>query len=120
MKLLIDIGHPAHVHLFKNFAWRMEKNGHEILFTVRNKENEVYLLQKYCFKYKSIGKHYKSRLGKIWGLFKFDLKMFYYAHKFKPDIYMGHGSIYAAHVSWLMHKISILLEDTGNMEQVSL
>jgi predicted glycosyltransferase len=120
MKILIDIGHPAHVHLFKNFAWQMEKNGHEILFTVRDKEYEIYLLQNYGFKYRSFGKHYGSKLGKIWGLFKFNLTMFNTVLKYKTDILMGHGSIYAAHVSWFMNKRSILLEDTGNMEQVVL
>ena len=24
-KILVDIGHPAHVHFFKNFIWEMEK-----------------------------------------------------------------------------------------------
>ena len=120
MKILIDIGHPAHVHLFKNFAWQMEDRGHKILFTVRDKEYEIYLLQKYGFKYVSFGRHYSTKYGKIWGLFKFDFRMFRTALHFKPDILMGHGSIYTSHVSWLINKISILLEDTGNMEQVAL
>ena len=66
MKILIDINHPAHVHLFKNFAWKMEKEGHSILFTCREKEFEVFLLNKYNFTYKSFGKKYSSKIGKIW------------------------------------------------------
>jgi len=27
MKILIDIGHPAHVHYFRNFIKMMESNG---------------------------------------------------------------------------------------------
>ena len=45
MNILIDIGHPAHVHLFKNFAWDMQNNGHKILFTCREKEFEIDLLK---------------------------------------------------------------------------
>jgi uncharacterized protein len=120
MKILIDIGHPAHVHLFKNFAWRMSERNHEIIFTVRDKENEIYLLQKYGFNYLSFGKHFSSRLGKIWGLVKFDFKMIRTVLKYNPDIIMGHGSIYASHISWLTNRIAIMLEDTGNMEQVVL
>jgi predicted glycosyltransferase len=30
MKLLIDIGHPAHVHVFKNAIRELRKKGHEI------------------------------------------------------------------------------------------
>jgi len=27
MKIVVDLGHPAQVHLFKNFVWEMEKKG---------------------------------------------------------------------------------------------
>lgn len=120
MKILIDIGHPAHVHLFKYFALEMQAKGHKILFTSREKENEIYLLKKYGFSYKCFGKHYKSTSGKIFGLIKFNLQMLFFSLKFKPDIYLSHGSVYAAMVSWLVRKPHISLEDTGNIEQVRL
>lgn len=37
MKILIDMGHPAHVHFWKNFIWEMEKQGHEFKVVVREK-----------------------------------------------------------------------------------
>jgi uncharacterized protein len=118
MKILIDIGHPAHVHLFKHFAWRMKEKGHEILFTVRDKEYEIQLLTAYGFKFISFGKHYKSKFGKIYGLFKFDLRMMQVALSFKPDLFLSHGSIYAAQIAWLIGKPHISMEDSGNMEQI--
>jgi len=120
MKLLIDIGHPAHVHLFKNFAWQMEKRGHDILFTCREKEFEIELLREYGFNYKSFGKKYKSRFGKVWGMIEFDVKEFIAGFKFKPDLFLSHGSMYAAHASTLLRKPHISLEDTFNFEQVRL
>jgi len=120
MNVLIDIGHPAHVHLFKNFAWIMQKNGHNVFFTARDKEHEIYLLKKYGFYYKSFGKHYKNKKGKIWGLFKFNFKLLLGSLKFKPDILVSHGSIYAAHVSWILRKPHVSLEDSGNMEQIRI
>lgn len=120
MKILIDIGHPAHVHLFKHFAWQMQKNGYKIFFTCREKEFEIYLLEKYGFKYKSFGKKYSSKLGKIWGLFEFDIKEYIAGLMFRPDLFLSHGSIYAAHAAFLMGKPHISMEDTGNMEQVKL
>lgn len=120
MRILIDIGHPAHVHLFKNFAWQMEENGNEIIFTVRNKEFEIQLLKKYNFNYKSIGRHFKSRTGKIFGLLIFNFQILRVALNFKPDIFISHGSIYAAQISWILGKPHIALEDTGNLEQVRL
>jgi predicted glycosyltransferase len=120
MKILIDIGHPAHVHLFKNFAWIMQKKGNEIFFTVRDKEHELFLLTTYGFKYKSFGKHRRSKIGKIIGLLIFDFKMLNSALSFKPDVFLSHGSVYAAQIAWLMRKPHISMEDTGNLEQVML
>jgi predicted glycosyltransferase len=120
MKILIDIGHPAHVHLFKNFALEMMAKGNYVLFTVRDKEFELYLLGINGFKYKSLGTHYKSIPGKILGLFIFNLKILKISLSFKPDIFLSHGSVYSAHVAWLLGKPNITLEDTGNMEQIRL
>lgn len=120
MKILIDIGHPGHVHLFKNFALDMQKKGHKILFTCRDKEFEIKLLESYGFTYHSFGKKFKSLAGKIFGLIKFDIQTIIQAWKFKPDLFMSHGSMYAAHASWVMRKPHISFEDTFNMEQVKL
>lgn len=120
MKILIDIGHPAHVHLFKHFAWGMQKKGHEVLFTTRDKEMAITLLKCYKFAYVSFGKPFKSKQGKIWGLLKFDWLLFKISLKYRPDIFISHGSIYAAQVAWLSRRPHIALEDTGNMEQIRL
>jgi predicted glycosyltransferase len=120
MKILIDIGHPGHVHLFRPFAEEMIEKGNEILFTCRQKEFEVELLEAANFKFISFGKHFKSKVGKIWGLFKFDLKMIFISFRFKPDIFFSHGSIYAAHASFFINKPHISMDDSGNMEQIKL
>ena len=120
MKILIDIGHPGHVHLFKNFAWEMQNKGHEILFTTREKEFEIDLLNHYKFNFISFGKKYNTIVSKIFGLFKFNVSMLKAAIKFKPDVFMSHGSIYAAQTSWLINKPHISFEDTFNFEQINL
>ncbi len=120
MRILIDIGHPAHVHLFKNFAWKMQEKGHIILFTCRDKEFVLRLLQVYGFIYENFGKHYKSIVGKIQGLIKNELQMFNNAIQFKPDLFLSHGSSIAAFTSFLLQKPHISFEDTFNMEQVRL
>lgn len=120
MRILIDIGHPAHVHLFKHFAWEMQKKGNEVLFTCRDKEFEIFLLKHYGFQFRSFGKKYASRIGKIWGLLEFDIKEFISGLHFKPDIFLSHGSMYAAHAAFLLRKPHISFEDTGNREQVNL
>ena len=120
MKVLIDIGHPGHVHLFKNFAKAFQERGHRVLFTVRNKEFETELLQSYNFKYVLLGKNFKSLPGKIFGILKFNINLLRAALKFKPDIFFSHGSVYAAHVATMLGKPHISMEDSGNMEQIRL
>ena len=118
MNIQIDIGHPAHVHIFKNFAWEMQSKGHKIFFTCREKEFEIFLLKKYGFQYKSFGKKFSSTIGKLWGMLVFDIKEFIAGIKFKPDILLSHGSIYAAHAAFLLGKPHISFEDTFNFEQI--
>jgi uncharacterized protein len=72
LKILIDIGHPAHVHLFKNFAWEMLKRGNDVLFSVREKGEVRALLDTYHFDYLIYGNTKKSILSKLLGLFKFN------------------------------------------------
>jgi uncharacterized protein len=120
MKIIIDVGHPGHVHLFKHLARLLIKNGAEVLFTARDKEFELELLRAEGFRFKSFGKHYKSLSGKIWGMIKFDFLMMVTALRFKPDLFISHGSIYAAHAAFFFGKKHLSLEDTGNMEQIVL
>lgn len=120
MKILIDIGHPGHIHLFRPFAKEMIKKGHRVLFTCRQKEFEIELLKAAGLDFVCLGKHYHSKIAKIWGLFKYDILLLQVARAFKPDLFFSHGSFYAAHVAALMKKHHIAMEDTGNKEQMCL
>jgi hypothetical protein len=120
LRILIDIGHPAHVHLFRNFAIALIKDNNEVFFTCREKEFETDLLDYYGFRYKTFGKKYKSLLFKLWGFIEFTVREFLVGLRFKPDILISHGSIYAAVAAFFLKKPHISLEDSGNMEQIRL
>lgn len=120
MKILIDVGHPSDVHLFRNFYFEMTQKGHQILFTARNKEVTYELLDAYNLNYKPYGKPFKSAIGKLFGILKFDIKLYRIAKKFKPDLFFCHGSFYASHVALFLKKPFITFEDTGNVEQIML
>jgi predicted glycosyltransferase len=120
MKILIDIGHPAHVHLFRFFAKEMQDKGHQVLFICRNKEVSLQLLEVFGFKYISFGNPFQTIYGKILGMFWFDLRMLWVCLKFQPNILLSNGSMYAAHTSFLLRRVHISFEDTGNMEQIRL
>jgi len=120
MNIIIDVNHPGHVHLFKNFAYKAEKEGWNILFTAKDKEVTIDLLKAYNFNYKNLGKHYSGKIGKIFSLFKHILSLLIVSIKFKNNIYLSHGSVPASWVSFLLRKTYITFEDTGNMEQIRL
>lgn len=120
MRLLIDIGHPAHVHLFKNVAKNLLSRGHDVLFSCRDREHVLQLLAINGFQAANFGKHYSRLSGKIYGLVKNEIQMLSISRNFKPDMYLSHGSTIAAVASFIMRKPHIALEDTFNMEQVKL
>lgn len=120
MRILIDIGHPAHVHLFRNLARELIHEGSEVLFTCREKEFEKELLEHYGLPYRSLGKKYTGTAGKVFGIFKFGIREYVEGLRFKPDILLSHGSYIAAHAAAFLRRPHIALEDTFNFEQIYL
>ena len=120
MRIIIDVGHPAHVHLFRFLAYDMSSKGHEVMFTYRKKEHEKHLLDKFKLRNICLGNHHGTSAGKIMGLLVSVVRMYFLSLRFKPDFFLSHGSLIAAWTSWLYRKPHIALEDTGNKEQVRL
>ncbi|MDP2365763.1 MAG: DUF354 domain-containing protein [Ignavibacteria bacterium] len=112
MRILIDIGHPAHVHYFRNFIKIMELNEHDFLIIARDREVTHSLLNNYQIKFVTRGKGRSSLLGKLIYIFEADYKIFRFAKKFKPDLFLSFGSAYAAHISKLLGKPHIAFDDT--------
>lgn len=120
MKILFEVNHPAHVHLFKNIIWELEKRGHKVLIVARDKEVTLALLDAYKLNYIVIGPHYKSMLKKAYGLIVTDYRLLKIAGNFKPDILVGRGSVYLAHLSFLINKPYIAYVDTENANLAAL
>lgn len=112
MRILIDIGHPAHVHYFKNFIKIMKDKGHEFLIIARDKEITFDLLKKYNIPYISRGQGGSSLLKKLFYMVKADLFIFRRARGFKPQLFLSFSSPYAAHASKLIGKPHIAFDDT--------
>lgn len=120
MNILIDVGHPAQVHAYKCFAHEMINRGHNILFTTRDKEFEIALLEAEKLPYVNLGKKKTGKLSRIMFNFLCEWRLYSVAQRFHADVFLGCGSIAASHVAWLMCKPSIMFEHTFNMEQVKL
>lgn len=120
MKILIDVGHPAHVHIFKNFTREMQNHKHIVFFTCRSKGVAQDLLVQEGFEYTCIGSNRISKTGKLLGMFRFTWLIYKVSLHFKPDVLLSHGSIYAAFTSFLINRPHISIEDTFNFEQLCL
>ncbi len=120
MNVLIDIGHPAHVHMFRCFAHEMINRGHQVLFTIRDKEFEKKLLDAEGLPYVNLGRKKTGKLSRLWFNFQCECKVLRIARRFKADLFLSHGSVVAAHVARMLGKPAIAFEDTFNMEQVRM
>lgn len=112
MRIVVDIGHPAHVHFFKNFIWEMKGRGHEVLITATRKDVSLELLNNYGFDYIDMGSYGNSSIKKILNVPLMALKMYKKVNNFKPDIFVGISAIRAAHASKLTRKPCIVFDDT--------
>lgn len=112
MKILIDIGHPKHVHFFRNMYRLFKEKGHEILITCRDKDVNMDLLEKYNIPYISRGKGSNSIVGKILYMLVIDVWLLFVALRFRPDIMLGFSSIYPSHVSMFIKAPYYCITDT--------
>ena len=113
MKILVNVGHPKHVYMFKNLIYKMIEKGHEVKIAAVEREGITeYLLRRFNLPYELIGKTQSGIFRKAMCLPKWDYAVLKIAMKFKPDIYIGQASPSFAHTSALLRKPFILFEDT--------
>jgi hypothetical protein len=112
MRVLIDIGHPAHVHFYKNLINDLIKKGHTVQLTARNKEVTHALLKAYGFEFINRGDLKKSMIGKALGILFVDYTLYKIARQFKPDILLGVHNPYISHIGKLLGKPTIIFTDT--------
>ena len=112
MRILLDIGHPAHVHYFRNFIRIMESREHEFMIVARDKDLSHTLLEAYNLPYLSRGRGKKNLLGKLIYMLQADFFILRKSIRFKPDIFLSFTSPYAAQVSKFFGKPHISFDDT--------
>ena len=118
--VLIDIGHPAHVHIFRNLSKLLVDNNYKTIFTVRIKDNVKELLDYYGIEYVSYG---RENIGLFQKIFNWIMKLSKLAKIIKknnPIISISNSSFYLAQISRFNKVYNITLEDTGNIDQVML
>lgn len=112
MRIVVDIGHPAHVHFFKNFIRTMLEKGHEITVTARDKDVTHKLLDTYGIKYIPVGKMGEGMLRLAAEWLGREKEIYSIARKFKPDILLGIHNHCIAHVARLIGSKPVIFTDT--------
>jgi uncharacterized protein len=120
MRILVDIGHPAHVHFYKNAIWQLESRGHKVQITTRDKEVTLDLLNAYKLNYYNVGKNKKGLSNKAINMMKIDSKIYKIAKKFDPDLLTGIHSPYIAQIGKILNKPSLIFTDTEHAKLANL
>jgi len=110
MNILIDIGHPAHVHLFRNFYNEMKERGHDLHVTVKAISSATDLLDLYGIPYIVLGTKGRSLTAKGFRQIFFSMKLVRIAKRYNIDIGLG-SSISLAHASRFCRMKSVIFDD---------
>jgi len=110
MNILIDIGHPAHVHLYRHFIGKMTAKGHRIWVTVKNVSSSKRLLEAFNIPYTVIGEKSDSIIEKGIKQLGYIRRLYRIVRENKIDIGVG-SSINLAHLSKLTGMKSVIFDD---------
>jgi hypothetical protein len=112
MKILVDINHPAHVHLFKYVIAELRKRGHNVIITASQKDLSYKLLDAYGFDYIKMGTYGDSLAKKLVNFPILDCRMVKVVLQHQPDILTGVASCRIAHAGFMCRKKTLILDDT--------
>ncbi|MDL2266733.1 DUF354 domain-containing protein [Desulfovibrio sp. OttesenSCG-928-G15] len=112
MKILLDVNHPAHVHILAQVAKKLSSRGDEFLFTAREKDVTVHLLREKQLPYVVLSKNGKSTLELFHELIHRTYAIFQTGRKFRPDAIVSCASPCAAWAAKLLSIPHIAVTDT--------
>lgn len=110
MNILMDIAHPAHVHLLRHTYDELIKKGHHVLVTVKHIPSAIQLLDLFGIPYILLGKKKDSLLGKLFFQLSYNIKLLLLIYKHKVQIGFC-SSLTVAQVSKFSNMKSIILDD---------
>lgn len=112
MKVMIDIGHPAHVHYFRNIIASLVSVGVETLVIARKKEVSQDLLRAHGISFVDRGTGGSGFFQKCIYLVLANWMIIKEARIFKPDLFVSFCAPYAAQAAFVLRKPYIGITDT--------
>ena len=111
MKILFDITHPAHVHLFKHVIWDLKSKENDVLIVARDKDITLELLKEYGFYFQCLSKA-KKGLCMLAELLQHEWKLYHITKRFKPDIMINVVGTFIAPVGRILRIPTVAFTDT--------
>ncbi|MCJ7682235.1 MAG: DUF354 domain-containing protein [Candidatus Aminicenantes bacterium] len=108
--ILIDIGHPAHVHLFKHLIFNLRKMECRVVVTSRKKDITESLLDYYGIEHFCLSRAPKQTKWMALELIKRDFSVFRLHRRHRFDLALG-TSVSIAHLSALSKVKSFVFEE---------
>ncbi len=89
MNILFDIGHPAHVHLFKYVIKQLIELDHKVYVIAKDQKSITDLLEKYKIEYSIIVRKQQNIFSKVFSYIQVLWKTFLFVKKYKIDVGIG-------------------------------
>jgi len=89
LNILIDIGHPAHVHLFKSLYTRLKISGHQVFITTKNINSVIVLLKQFKVEFINLGDKPERFVNKVAKQLYFTWKIIQIVRQKQIDICIG-------------------------------
>jgi uncharacterized protein len=114
MRVLIDIAHPGHVHLFKNVYAELVKNGHAVFVSTRDIPVALHLLKFYNIPFYNIGGKRNSIFGKAITTLQQDAALLIFVKQKAIDIGVS-SHIVLSHVAKVSSMKSLIFDDDDDI-----
>lgn len=108
--ILVDIGHPGHVHLFRIAIGKWKDAGHAVVVAIRNRGIVTQLLQAYGIEHQIVSEVKTSFLGLLYELVEHDWGIAQMAVRHRVDVLIG-TSVCITHVGLLLRRPSLIFNE---------
>lgn len=115
MRFLIDIGHPAHVHFFRNVIEELRRRGHEVRISARDKDVTLRLLRLYGMTHTVLSSAARTPAGLYVEYLVRLSRLVRLARSFRPDALLAIGGVFIAPAGRLAGVRSLVFTDTEHV-----
>lgn len=119
MRVHFDVGHPAHVHLFKNAIRSLSNEGHTVAVTSREKEMTTDLLEAYDLEHTVLSRKGSGTLRTVSEWCLRGLRTVRFARRFDPDVVVSRVLPTSMPAAKLAGAATLMVNDTEDVETLA-